>query len=380
MYAGMPTSFVPPFSLFAVGLLVAWRLSRLADKIGLVLGVIDHPGSGHDHKRHEKPTPAVGGVIAFVAGISVCLVSTLLGAQNMYLHDRHEQALWIAGICALMVMGLIDDRQHLSAVFRLASTTSIFTLIVTFIPSLRIESLTFNSLDLHVEMGAASIPFSVLCLLALKNAINLADGRNGLVLGLSLIWTTFFLSHASAALVPVICGLSGVLLAVFYANIRGSLFLGDCGAYGIAAYFGMLAIQLQHEGTPPIRSAECVLLFLIPVADMMRLFFVRLASRQSPLRGDLNHLHHLLERRFEWKTGWWLYMSIVAAPLAIYQVMPNRGIQLILVVLIVYAALVAWLKTPKAGAEAHLRVPEVADMREDGKVMLKSGPKFIADK
>lgn len=379
MFAGFtPTLIAPSLCLFVVGWLVAWGLAHWGDRIGAGLGVIDRPDSALGHKRHKKPTPAVGGVIAFAAGLTVCLASTLLGTQNMYVSDRHEQILWIAGICSLMAIGLIDDRRHLSAGFRLAATTSIFALVVTFIPSLRIQALAFRSLDLHVDMGIASIPFTVLSLLTLKNAVNLADGRNGLILGLSLIWTVFFLFHAPPALVPVICGMSGVLLAVFHANIGGRLFLGDCGAYGIAAYFGMLSIELHYQGTPPVRSAECVLLFLIPIADMIRLFFLRLASRRSPLKGDLNHLHHLLERRLGWKTGWWIYMLIVAAPLALYQLLPNRGIQLILIASIVYAGLIAWLKMAEYGTETQPSIPAAAALDREGKVMLQAAPRASA--
>lgn len=380
MSAGItPTLIAPSLCLFLVGWLVAWRLAHWGDRIGAGLGVIDRPGSASGHKRHKKPTPAVGGAIAFAAGLTVCLASTLLGTQNMYVSDRHEQILWIAGIFALMAIGLIDDRRHLSASFRLAATTSIFALVVTFIPSLRIETLAFKSLDLHLDMGMASIPLTVLSLLVLKNAVNLADGRNGLVLGLSLIWTFFFLFHASPALVPVICGMAGVLLAVFHANIRGMLFLGDCGAYGIAAYFGMLALELHYQGTPPVRSAECVLLFLIPVADMIRLFFVRLASRRSPLKGDLNHLHHLLERRLGWKTGWWIYMLIVAAPLALYQLLPSRGIQLILIASVAYTGLIAWLKMAEDGTETQPLVPAAAALDLEGRSCFKPAPKIFRD-
>jgi UDP-GlcNAc:undecaprenyl-phosphate GlcNAc-1-phosphate transferase len=354
MLAGItPSLFTYSLFLFAVGWFAAWKLASRADKIGAGLGVIDRPGSGSSHKRHENPTPAVGGVIAFAAGILVCLASALFGLRDTYLGDRQEKILWVFSIFALMLMGLIDDRRHLSAIVRLFSTTFIFFLVVYFIPSLRIKVLTFSSLRLSIFLGSISIPFTVLSLLVLKNAINLADGRNGLVLGLSLIWTGFFLAHAPLALAPVICGMFGVLLAVFYANIRGRLFLGDCGAYGIAAYFGMMALQLQHAGAPRVRTAECVLLFLIPVADMLRLFFVRIALGRSPLKGDSNHLHHLLEKRLGWKAGWWVYMTIVATPLLMYQAIPNHGIQLILMVLITYGGLVTWLKA----GESETRTP-----------------------
>ena len=39
---------------------------------------------------------------------------------------------------------------------------------------------------------------------------------------------------------------------------------------------------------------EIFIILLIPSIDMLRLFLVRLIKKKSPFKGDLNHLHHIV--------------------------------------------------------------------------------------
>ena len=39
---------------------------------------------------------------------------------------------------------------------------------------------------------------------------------------------------------------------------------------------------------------EVFIILIIPAIDMLRLFFMRIMKKKSPFKGDLNHLHHIV--------------------------------------------------------------------------------------
>jgi UDP-GlcNAc:undecaprenyl-phosphate GlcNAc-1-phosphate transferase len=112
-----------------------------------------------------------------------------------------------------------------------------------------------------------------------------------------------------------------VLLVLFVFNLRGRLFLGDGGAYGIAAAIGLLAIMVYNTPGPhslrAISADELVLLFLAPVADSFRLSYKRLRQGRSPMSADRDHLHHHLLDKFGWPAGLFMYWLLALLPASV---------------------------------------------------------------
>lgn len=304
---------------------------------------MDVPTGEAGHKRHARATPAVGGLIsAMVAGI---IYTVSLGYADTPDASRSFDRYAVFGaVLANMLVGFFDDRKHIPAARRIVFGTGILALLLVLIPELQLRQVSFPSIGLSVTTGIFAFPFSIICLLALKNAINMADGRNGLLLGMAIIWNIFFLLHALPAMVLPLFGILACLVVLFVYNWRGKLFMGDCGSYGIATYFGILALYLHKDSFGTVRSAEVVLLFLLPVLDTTRLIFVRIMSGQSPLAADGQHFHHLLDKAIGWTKGWFVYMALMVVPIAAYQVIDGQGVPIILAASIVYA-LVVWLCT-----------------------------------
>lgn len=333
-----------PLSLTLVSIVCAALTAALcvyALPLAERLGVVDFPsppGSG-GHKQHAAPTPAVGGVILAI----VALTSNL--ALLPYTVDLNAQLFPVrliafAAILAAMIIGFVDDRVHLRAGTRLSLATALAAVLLVLVPQYAVTRIHFTSINLELHTGMWAFPFSVLCLVALKNAINMTDGKNGLLLGMSLIWTTFFLFHATPPMLPGLACVAGALVVLFIFNWRGKLFMGDCGSYGLATLFGVLALSLHQDTFGNVTSAEAILLFLIPVLDTSRLVFERIASGRSPLAADQRHLHHLLDHALGWRRGWFVYMALVAVPIAVYQVTSNYGVPIICVATLAYALVI----------------------------------------
>ena len=88
------------------------------------------------------------------------------------------------------------------------------------------------------------------------------------------------------------------LVLILINNIRGKYFLGDSGSLMLSSFVALLIIYLHNQNIdmPNYRnsSENILIIFLIPVLDMIRLFFERLSKRKNPGIGDSNHLHHFL--------------------------------------------------------------------------------------
>src|SRR3546814_19361231 len=76
-------------------------------------------------------------------------------------------------------------------------STLVLTLSLAFQPDLAVRSLSLDPAGgVSVPLGLLAGPFTLLCLLGFQNAVNMADGTNGLVIGLGLGWVSLLLLHA----------------------------------------------------------------------------------------------------------------------------------------------------------------------------------------
>ena len=336
---------------FALALVLTVVLCRYASPLGQWLGVMDLPSGDGGHKKHARPTPAVGGLIlGFVSGLVVAVTLPWSDPSNGL--GQSIRLMSLVAVIATMAIGFLDDRRHIPALTRLLLGSLISALLLLAVPELQVQQVAFSSIGLVVRTEALAIPFTVLCLQGLKNAVNMADGRNGVLLGMTLIWNIFFLFHAFPPMIPTMVGVLGCLTVLLICNLRGKLFMGDCGAYGIAKYYGILALGLHQNAFGNVRSAEVVLLFLVPVIDTIRLIVIRLLNGHSPMAPDGRHLHHLLDNAIGWAGGWFVYMALIVCPLVVYQLLPGNGVQIIALAIGAYS-LVVWVCSKMPRRSSH---------------------------
>jgi UDP-GlcNAc:undecaprenyl-phosphate GlcNAc-1-phosphate transferase len=305
-------------ALLCGGVLTAILLCFNARGIADALNLMDVPAG---RKKHVAPTPLMGGVVilgAFVPTALICIVA--------FASERWFGSLLILLGCvsAMALVGLGDDRHSLSPRVRLIISFTVFAAAAAADPTFNVRVLDFNIPPASIGLGTwwLAIIFTVVCCVGLLNAVNMADGKNGLVLGLALGWMAILATRAVGPLLPLICLFSAVLMVLFVFNMRGRLFLGDGGAYTIATTIGLLAIMVYNTpGTETLRAIsadELVFLFAVPVGDSIRLTYKRLRQRRSPMSADRDHLHHHLQDKFGWPAGlilYWLGALSSASPI-----------------------------------------------------------------
>ncbi len=282
-----------------------------ASPLARLLGVMDVPGG---RKIHSNETPLVGGIAVCVAILPVLpfffdsfLVGSTVSITTLL----------------LLILGVRDDYEHLRPSFRLSYSFVVMTIAIWLVPELSLETLSLSFTSGFMNLESMSIPFALICLVGLQNAINMADGKNGLVLGLSIIWALSMAVNAPADIANILWIAILAMAIVMVFNLRGRLFLGDGGTYGLSVLWGMLAIYLHQTVPQDIPGDLVVLWFVIPVLDCIRLIVSRVINGQSPFKGDRNHLHHLIfEVVSSWKYGLILYLSVVALPIVIASYFP----------------------------------------------------------
>ncbi|MEQ9564711.1 MAG: MraY family glycosyltransferase, partial [Pseudomonadales bacterium] len=154
-------------------------------------------------------------------------------------------------------------------------------------------------------------PITVLAIVTAVNAFNMIDGIDGLAASLAI--TTF----ASLALIFGIYGMHselviclafiGSIIPFLLANFplwpfRQKIFLGDAGSILI----GFCIVWLMIDGSqPPDRAnpesrafypVTAMWLVGVPLFDLMSVSIRRMLRGESPLKGDRDHIHHLLQR------------------------------------------------------------------------------------
>jgi UDP-GlcNAc:undecaprenyl-phosphate GlcNAc-1-phosphate transferase len=273
--------FVMPFLLSMV-VTIAWL--PLLGRFGARWGIIDRPGA---RKVHTAPVPRIGGIAMFI-GVMVAAVITLS------LDARGQSFLLAAAVIALF--GALDDRFDLDYRIKLAGQLFASAIVVV-AGDVQIHSIT---LDERLAMPAfVSMPLTILFLVGITNAINLADGLDGLAGG-----TTFLCLGALAMLaysggqqecVVLALAFAGAVLGFLRFNTYpASVFMGDAGSQLLGFAVGVLSLLATQSGESAISAATPVLLLALPILDTLSVMVQRISEGRSPFSADRNHIHHKL--------------------------------------------------------------------------------------
>jgi UDP-GlcNAc:undecaprenyl-phosphate/decaprenyl-phosphate GlcNAc-1-phosphate transferase len=301
----------------------------LAGPVGRLLGVIDYPDGGR--KSHARPTPMVGGIALMMPLLLVAVVESIHRGGGA---DVFTSLSVVGG--GFLLLGWYDDRHHIRPAVRLLMSTALFGAVILLQPDL---ALTTLDLGIVVPLWVLAFPFTVLCLVGLQNAINMADGMNGLLIGLAMFWTTCLMIYAPGELWPYLTlMLLGLTILLLY-NVAGALFLGDAGSYTIGGIIGVLMIYSHQSAAGALPMLTVVLWLLVPVIDCLRVMTTRAIQGLSPLDADKNHLHHRLAREWPWPVCLVIYLGLVIAPGLSGAVWPGTSLAMIALTLSCYGAL-----------------------------------------
>ena len=199
-------------------------------------------------------------------------------------------------------------------------------------------------LRLDSSLGVVfSVILVIFWLVLLMNAVNWADGIDGLSGGITFITVTtiFFLSFRSEVNQPpiaIMCAiLMGTILGFLMFNFYPSkIIAGTTGAMFMGFSLGVLAV---FAGT---KIATSLLVLAIPIIDFFWVIGERIRNKKSIFIPDRNHLHYkLMELGWSQRKivlGYWIITSIIAC-VALNTRAIGKGITLLLVLMIMIASI-----------------------------------------
>lgn len=249
------------------------------------LRVLDAPGA---RKVHAQPMPRVGG-IAMLVGVIIALLFWLPAFNQRMLA-------WLAGAAIVFAFGVWDDRVQLSPALKLLGQLLAIACVV-FLGDITLGTYTLG--ERHVLPGWIAVPITFLFLLGATNAVNLADGLDGLAGGttllscgaLGLLGITYGVMPVAVTAIAIAGGLLGFLRFNTY---PARIFMGDGGSQFLGFAVATLALMLTQDPTVPLSTALPLMLLGLPAVDTLMVMAQRWKEGSPLFRGDRRHVHHKL--------------------------------------------------------------------------------------
>ncbi|MDA0334480.1 MAG: MraY family glycosyltransferase [bacterium] len=312
------------FSCLTVGSLLLTSMAvgivrRLAPRMGLV----DDPAGGA-YKTHTEATPYGGGVAIWI-GVMLPLAAMFYWVSTSGAGVYHDGLNWIdpmapfllfplepwsptiaqvsqvvaalAAASVLFLLGLADDCRALPAGPRFGVQLAVAALLVGVVPGFQLELID--------DQQIINATISVVWIVALANAFNFLDNMNGLAAGLGAITigtcgTIAILTQHVPATVLCLTVLGACCGFLLFNFPRASIFMGDAGGLFLGFLGGALSILLSNRLAAAAQTHMLpyalipLILFAVPVYDLVTVVGLRLFRGLAPWAGDTNHISHRL--------------------------------------------------------------------------------------
>jgi len=253
--------------------------------------LVDRPDA---RKQHDGTVPTIGGLAmgcAFILGVFL-------------LPYGSEQLALLVALSLIMVTGVIDDRFALPTSIRFLSQILATAIMIQW-GGVYLSELGDLLGTGPVELGAWAVPFTIFCVVGVINAINMADGLDGLAGGICMIAVAWLLLFAALANRPamelsLLLLLVGVLAGFLCFNLRhpwrgrAAVFMGDCGSMSLGFVVCWFLVSLSQGEQAALSPMLAVWILGLPLMDTVAIMVRRAFNGQSPVAADRRHLHHLL--------------------------------------------------------------------------------------
>ncbi|MCR4441111.1 MAG: phospho-N-acetylmuramoyl-pentapeptide-transferase [Peptococcaceae bacterium] len=153
----------------------------------------------------------------------------------------------------------------------------------------------FPGTEWSLQLGWMYIPFAILVMVSTVNAVNLADGLDGLAAGVTLFAALGYLLIARAwgleGIMVFSASLIGTCLGFLFFNINPArLFMGDTGAFILGAALGSMAVLTKTELLLPVLGGVFV---IETISVVIQVAYFRLTGGKRFFR--MSPLHHHFE-------------------------------------------------------------------------------------
>lgn len=269
---------------FVLGLFVALTLVPPLVRLAGPLHLMD---TGGGRKVHSGSTPRIGGVAIFLGFLTPILI---------WLPWNDEIVSFVMAAVVLFLFGLLDDRLDLDYRLKLLGQL-LAAATITVAGGVIIQRFPFVPNGMLPDQVA--VPFTILVLVGVTNAVNMSDGLDGLAGGIAwlavgLLLVLAYESGDGVIFVMLAALLGAVLGFLRYNTFPAVLFMGDAGSQLLGFSVAVFAIIITQDPSSQLSPALPLLILAMPILDMLAVMAGRIRRGTSPFRADRTHLHHRL--------------------------------------------------------------------------------------
>ena len=287
------------FVAFLCAVMVSTFLTVAVRNRALRYGWVDDRKTSR--KIHGTPVPRLGGV-AIVCGFFAPLFALLIVDSSVGRIFRSNTELLSGLFCcgiSTAFLGLYDDFRGCGARLKFAiqfgAAGALYSL------GFRIEHIA-NPFGAPLALGLASIPFTLLWIVGVINAMNLIDGLDGLAGGVAFfaVATNFVLAFArgEVLLCLVMAALGGAVLGFLIFNFNpASIFMGDTGSMFLGFVLATVSIKTSAKSGTAVAMLVPVLALGLPIMDTLLAMVRRSLLGRALFSSDKEHIHHRLMSR-----------------------------------------------------------------------------------
>ncbi len=281
---------------FVASTLIGAVLTPLVRTLAHHFGALDHALTSR--KVHGKPIPRLGGiaiVLAFYAPLLALLFVNSEVGRQFWAHPKQAFGLFAGGL-AIALLGVWDDLRGANAKTKFLVQFSVAGAMYAL--GFRIDIIS-NPYGEAIQLGWFALPFTMLWIAGVINAMNLIDGLDGLAGGVALaaITTTFAIAalRSEPLMILFTAALAGAVLGFLFYNFNpASIFMGDTGSMFLGFVLATTAIQTNQKSSTAVAIVVPIIALGVPIADTL-LAMIRRAARGAPLfSADRGHIHHRL--------------------------------------------------------------------------------------
>ena len=353
-------------SLFAfiLALAISFACTPAVRMLAIKIKAVDVP---KDNRRmHKVPIPRMGGLAIFAGFLVSVLFFVPLGTEFRSI---------LIGALILVVLGIIDDivalkpktkfaGQIIAALIPALSGVSIHGIVNPFVPGQ------------YSTLGIFSIPFTVIWIVGITNAVNFIDGLDGLACGVSAIATvTMFIIavlFGETYIALMMAALAGACLGFLPYNMNpAKIFMGDTGSMFLGYTLATVSIQGLFKFYAVISFAVPFILLGLPIFDTGFAIVRRLLKGQSPLQADRGHVHHrLIDLGFDQKQSVAILYAF-SALMGLTAVILARTNESKLIILAIAVLVCFFLAMSLMSFEKHHRAEEQAQLERIQKAAME---------
>jgi len=297
--------------LLAGSFVLSVVLTVIAKKLAVRAGLVAQPGED----RYHRTVIPLGGGIAIFSTISIIILVAIavvkflavpgyldwLG-QSITIHTDGflskigQLVIILLVVLVLFVLGLWDDKKHLSPFFKLAVQFAV-AIIAAFFADIRVE--------LFIQSRIITSLLSAVWIVLIINAFNFLDNMDGASAGIAVIISCILFTAAALSGQVFVGGLAlvfiGALSGFLVFNFPpAKIFMGDAGSLVVGFFVAMLSLRTTyyHEA----QSGQWYAVFMplvvmaVPLYDFISVTGLRISQGKSPFIGDTQHFSHRLKK------------------------------------------------------------------------------------